>query len=82
MPNYYFDVHLGSNFLPNEHGLEFDGLDAAELEVSCAALELARHHLLNDHVHDVRVKVKNDDHREMLMVAVSMKRETTHHDRP
>jgi len=73
MPHYYFDVHLGPNFLPDEHGFELDNLDAAEVEASNTALELARHQLLNDHIHEVRVKVKNDDHQEMLIVEVSMK---------
>ncbi len=34
MPRFYFDVREGAMFLPDDEGLEFASLDAAEHEVT------------------------------------------------
>lgn len=40
MPRFYFDVREGEKFIPDEEGLEFDSLDAAEREAATAAAEI------------------------------------------
>jgi hypothetical protein len=40
MPRFYLDVREGTRFIPNEEGLEFDSLDAAEREAASAAAEI------------------------------------------
>jgi hypothetical protein len=38
VPRFYFDVREGASFTPDEEGLEFDSLDAAEREAAASAL--------------------------------------------
>ena len=42
MSRFYFDVREGASFIPDEEGLEFDSLDAAEREAATAAAEIGR----------------------------------------
>ncbi len=39
MPRFYFDTREGSRFTPDEEGVEFPDLDAAEREAATAAAE-------------------------------------------
>lgn len=40
MPRFYFDVREGARFIPDDEGLEFANLDAAEHEAACTAAEI------------------------------------------
>ena len=42
MPRFYFDVREGTSFTPDEEGLEFGNLDAAEREAATTAAEIRR----------------------------------------
>ncbi len=45
MPWFYFDVREGASFIPDEEGLEFASLEAAEHEPACTAAEIGRDRL-------------------------------------
>jgi hypothetical protein len=45
MPRYFFDTREGQKFTPDDEGLDFDSLDAAEREAACAAAEIGRDRL-------------------------------------
>ena len=42
MPRFYFDVREGARFAPDDEGLEFPDLDAAERNAAEAAAEISR----------------------------------------
>ncbi len=42
MPRFYYDSREGSRFIPDNEGLEFPDLDAAEREAATAAAETGR----------------------------------------
>lgn len=72
MPRYYFDVREGARFTPDEEGLEFDSLDAAEHEAACAAAEIGRDRLPKGDTRMVTVEVKNEHHQRVRTVTVSL----------
>jgi hypothetical protein len=45
VPRFYFDVRDGATFTPDEEGLEFSSLDAAERAAAEAAAEIGRDRL-------------------------------------
>jgi hypothetical protein len=47
MPRFFFDVRENGTFSPDEEGLEFPDLDAAEREAAVAASDIARDRLPN-----------------------------------
>ena len=73
MPRFYFDVREGAKFVPDEEGLEFDSLDAAEREAAESAAEIGRDQLPNGNAREVMVEVRNEHHQRMLTVTVSLK---------
>jgi hypothetical protein len=72
MPRFYFDVREGPRFAPDDEGLEFDSLEAAELEAACAAAEIGRDRLPKGEARAVTVEVKNEHRQRVLRVKVSI----------
>ena len=72
MPRLYFDVREGASFIPDEEGLEFDSLDAAEQEAATAAAEIGRDRLPQGDSREITVAVRNEHRQRVLTVKVSM----------
>ncbi|MEZ0171664.1 hypothetical protein [Microvirga sp. TS319] len=72
MPRFYFDVREGASFTPDEEGLEFDTLDAAEREAACTAAEIGRDRLPKGDAREVTVEIRNEHRQRVLTVTVSM----------
>ncbi|SCY66622.1 DUF6894 family protein [Microvirga guangxiensis] len=72
MPRFYFDVREGARFIPDEEGLEFDGLDAAEHEAACTAAEIGRDRLPTGDAREITVEVRNEHRQRVLTITVSM----------
>jgi len=72
MPRYYFDVREGARFTPDEEGLEFDSLEAAEHEAACTAAEIWRDRLPKGDSREVVVEVNNEHRQRLLTITVSM----------
>ncbi len=72
MPRFYFDVREGSRFVPDEEGLEFDSLDAAEREAATAAAEIGRNLLPKGLAREVTIELRNEHRQRVLTVTVSM----------
>ena len=72
MPRFYFDVREGAGFTPDDEGLEFDSLDAAEREAACAAAEIGRDRLPKGASREVTVEVRNEHRQRVLTITVSM----------
>ena len=73
MPRYYFDVREGSRFVPDEEGLEFPDLDAAEMEAAETAAGIGRDLLPQRDAREVTIEVRNEHSQRVLTVAVSMR---------
>jgi hypothetical protein len=72
MPRFYFDVREGATFIPDEEGLEFESLDAAEYEAARTAAEIGRDRLPKGEIRDVTIELKNEHRQRVLTVTVSM----------
>ncbi|WP_230532402.1 DUF6894 family protein [Microvirga roseola] len=72
MPRFYFDVREGARLTPDEDGLEFDSLDAAEHEAACTAAEIGRDRLPTGGSREITVEVKNEHRQRVLTITVSM----------
>jgi hypothetical protein len=72
VPRFYFDVREGAGFTPDEVGLEFDSLDAAEREAASAAAEIGRDRLPPGDARAVTLEVKNAHRQRVLTVTVSL----------
>jgi hypothetical protein len=72
MPRFYFEVREGARFVPDEEGLEFDSLEAAEREAATAAAEIRRDRLPKGDAREVTVEVRNEHRQRVLTVTVSM----------
>jgi hypothetical protein len=72
MPRFYLDGRGGSRFTPDDEGLEFPGLDAAEREAATAATETGRDRLPSGDTRDVTVEVRNEHGQRMLTVRVTL----------
>jgi hypothetical protein len=70
MPRYYFDIREGTRFVPDEVGLEFDSLDAAERAAAETAAEIGREMLPKGDAREVTVEVRNE-HRQRVLTATS-----------
>ena len=71
MPRSYFDVREGASFIPDEDGLEFASLDAAEHEAACTAAEIGRDRLPTGDAREVTVEVRNEHRQRVLTINVS-----------
>ena len=72
MPRFYFDMREGASFTPDEVGLEFDSLDAAEREAASAAAEIGRDRLPQGDACAVTVELRNEHRQQVLTVTVSL----------
>jgi hypothetical protein len=72
MPRFYFDVREGPQFTPDNEGLEFNSLDAAEYEAARAAAEIGREDLPKGKASEVTVEVRDEHGQRVLTVAVAM----------
>ncbi len=70
MPRFYFDVREGASFIPDEDGLEFASLDAAEHEAACTAAEIGRDRLPTGDAREVTVEVRNEHRQRVLTIKV------------
>jgi hypothetical protein len=73
MPRYYFDVREGTLFAPDEEGLEFESLDAAEYEAACTAAEIGRDRLPGRDAREITLEVSNEHRQRVLTVTVSIR---------
>ncbi len=72
MPRFYFDVREGARFAPDDEGLEFPDLDAAEREAATAAGSISRDVLPRNDAREVTIEVSNEHRQRVLTVTVSM----------
>jgi hypothetical protein len=72
VPHFYFDVREGARFVPDEIGLEFDNLDAAERAAAETAAEIGRELLPKGDAREVTVELKNKHRQRVLTVTVSL----------
>jgi hypothetical protein len=73
MARYYFDVREGTLFAPDEEGLEFESLDAAEYEAACTAAEIGRDRLPGRDAREITLEVSNEHRQRVLTVTVSIR---------
>ena len=78
MPRFYFDVREGARFAPDDDGLEFPDLDAAEREAAQAAASIGHGLLPKGDPREVTVEVCNEHRQRVLTVTVSMHIERVH----
>jgi hypothetical protein len=72
MPRFYFDVCEGVRFIPDEEGLELDGLEVAERMATRAAADMARDSLPKGDAQALAVEVHDTDGKRVLTVTVRM----------
>jgi len=65
MPRFYFDMRDDGSFTPDDEGLEFDSLDAAERAATEAAAKIGRERPARNATHKVTVEVR-DEHRQLV----------------
>jgi hypothetical protein len=78
MPRFYFDIREGATFIPDDDGLEFPDLDAAEREAAEAAAAIGRDRLPNGDTREVVMEVRNEHRQRVLTLRVSMQVERVH----
>ncbi len=78
MPRFCFDIREGARFIPDETGLEFDSLDAAEREAASAAAKIGRDQLPKGDAREITVELKNEHCQRVLTVTVSMEIHRVH----
>jgi hypothetical protein len=78
VPRFYFDVREGARFAPDDDGLEFPDLDAAEREAAQAAASIGHDLLPKGDTREVTVEVCNEHRQRVLTVTVSMHIERVH----
>ena len=59
MPHFFFDIREGVRFTPDDEGLEFTGIDAAEHEAAETAAAIGRDLLPKGVARSVTVEVRN-----------------------
>jgi hypothetical protein len=72
MPRFYFDVREGTRFVPDEIGLKFDNLDAAERAAAETAAEIGRELLPKGTTREITVEVRNEHRQRMLTATASL----------
>jgi hypothetical protein len=73
MPRFYFDVHKGARFIPDDEGLELANLDRAEREAAKAVAEIGRDRLPSGDARDIGIEVRDEHQQMVLAVMVSMR---------
>ena len=72
MPRFSFDIREGARFVPDDEGVEFPGLDAAEREAAEAAASIGRDMLPRGDAREVTIEVRNEHRKRVLTVTVAM----------
>jgi len=72
MPRFYFDTRQDETFFPDEEGMEFPDLTAAEREAGETAASIARDQMRNGRAQCITVEVRNEDRRRLLAATVSL----------
>ena len=72
MSRYYFDIREGARFVPDEVGLTFDNLDAAEHAAAETAAEIGRELLPKGDAREITVEVRNEHRQRVLTVTASL----------
>jgi Domain of unknown function (DUF6894) len=78
MPRFFFDVREGTRFAPDDEGLEFPDLDAAEREAAEAVAAIGRDRLPKGEAREIVIEVRNEHGQRVLTVTVSMHVERVH----
>jgi hypothetical protein len=71
VPRFYFNVSQGPKVIPDEEGLEFDSLDAAEQEAMQALIQLGRDWL--PRAREVSIQVRDEQHQQVLALSVAIR---------
>ena len=66
MPRFFFDVCEGTRFAPDDEGLEFPDLDAAEREAAEAAAAIGRDRLPKGDAREIVIQVRNEHGQRVL----------------
>ena len=69
----FFDVREGARFIPDYEGLELANLDRAEREATKAVAEIGRDRLPSGGARDIGIEVRDEHHRFVLAVMLSMR---------
>ena len=72
MPLFYFDVREGVRFVPDDTGLEFPDLGAAEREAAEAAASIGRDLLPTGCARSVTVEVRNTHGQRVVTATVTL----------
>jgi len=72
MPRFYFDLREDGTYSPDDEGLEFPNLDAAEREAATAAACIARDRLPKGNAREIAMDVRDELRQRLLTVTVSM----------
>jgi hypothetical protein len=72
MPLFYFEVREGSRFVPDDEGMEFPDIDAAEREAAEAAAGIGRDRLPKGDAREITIEVLNEHRQRIITVTVSM----------
>ena len=72
MPVFYFDVREGVHFVPDDRGLEFPDIAAAEREAAEAAASIGRDSLPKGRARSVTVEVRNQYGQRIITATVTL----------
>jgi hypothetical protein len=72
MPHFYFDVREGVRFVPDEDGLEFVDIGAAENEAAESAASIGRDLLPKGVARSVTVEVRNEHGQRVITATVTL----------
>jgi hypothetical protein len=72
MPRFYFDTREGSYFIPDDKGLEFLDMGAAERKAAEAVAEMVRDRLPRGDTRDITIEVRDEHGQWVLTVRVTM----------
>jgi hypothetical protein len=71
MPRYYFDVHEGDHFVPDEVGLVLPNLETARDQATRALAEIARDTLPGTLQREIAIEVKDETKVPLLRAGLS-----------
>ena len=72
MPRFFFDIHDGENFTPDDVGLELKSLEAAKAEAKKTLPDIVKDEMPDGDRRDFIVVVKDEVGHEVLRVTLSL----------
>jgi hypothetical protein len=78
MPRFFFDVREGVRFTPDDDGLEFPNIDAAEHEAAECAAAIGRDLLPKGTARCVCVEVRNEHGQRVITATVTLAVDRVH----